>query len=240
MPALSWKPSSPSVGPPPLAESTSKALVDSYPDLKDPWLESAVVGVASKAPQSFIAAAMDSSTPDSMKNLVGQLSDQIGSRQNPLAAAQLIVLIASKPASADSLKQVVLENLVKELKPDVIPDWSPELANAFRSLLASPDTSLATLSLPLLARWDKGGAMAGDLNGLVHNLSAKLVDAGQPDEVRAQIVTSLLGVRQMNPQILPSVEKILGSAASASLQRRVIEVTRQFEGSQGWKYSGPG
>jgi uncharacterized protein len=206
-----------------VAEGTSKALLNSYPNLKDPWLESAVVGVASKSPQSFIAAAMDSGNPDSMKNLVGQLSNQIGSRQDPQAAASLIVLIASKPASADSLKQVVLENLVKELKPEVIPAWSPELAKAFRSLLASPDTSLATLSLPLLARWDKGGAMAGDVRGLVRSLSAKLADAGQPDEERAQIVNSLLAVRQMSPEIVQSVEKILGSGASAALQRRVIE-----------------
>jgi putative membrane-bound dehydrogenase-like protein len=208
---------------PTVDEGTSKALISSYPDLKDPWLESAAVGVASKEPLRFITAAMDSSAPDALKNLVGQLSNQIGGRQDSQAAAELIVMMASKPASADSLKQVALENLVKELKPEVVPAWSPELANAFHGLLASPDTTLATLSLPLMARWDKGGAMAGDLKSLVLNLSAKLADAGQPDEARAQIVTSLLGVRQMSPQILPSVEKILGSAASVALQRRVIE-----------------
>src|SRR4029077_5035861 len=41
---------------------------------------------------------------------------------------------------------------------------------------------------------------------------------------RAQVVTSVLGVRQMNPDILPGVAAILGSPASATLQRRVIEL----------------
>ncbi|MDB6124067.1 MAG: Trehalose utilization [Pedosphaera sp.] len=200
-----------------------EALTVAYPDLKDPWLESAVIGVAAKEPQRFIEVALNSAEPAKYRELVAQLSRQVGSKQDGTAAASLIILTASKPARADLLKQVVLENLVHELKPEVVPTWSPGLAMAFKTLLASSDTELTTVSLPLLARWDKTGSMAGDLKGLVVKLSEQLNDAGRSDDERMQTVNTLLGVRQMNAEIVPSVAHILGSSSSSVLQRRIIE-----------------
>ena len=124
------------------------ALMDSYPSLKDPWLESAFVGVAAMNPQKFIAAALDFGNSDIFTNLVTQLAGQIGDKQDVAGAAQLTILIASKPASADRLKEVVLEALTHELKPETVPAWSPELQEAFRSLLGSSNANLANLFSP--------------------------------------------------------------------------------------------
>lgn len=201
---------------------TTHALIDAYPRLKDPWLESAFVGVAAKSPQEFITAALDSSNADGFTNLVAQLAGQIGDKQDANGAAQLISLMAAKPASADRLKEVVLEALTHNLKPETVPTWSPELQQALRSLLGSSNAILANNSLPLAARWDKTGALANEVKSLIQQLEAKLNDANQSDDQRAQLAASLLAVSSLNADILPSVAQILGSSSSPSLQRRII------------------
>ena len=160
--------------------------MDAYPGLKDPWLESAFVGVAAMNPRQFIASALDSSNADAFTNLVAQLAGQIGDKQDAADAAQLIILIASKPA-ADGLKEVGLESLTRELKPETIPAWSSELHGAFRTLLGSSNANLANSSLPLAARWDKAGNLANEVKSLVQQLAAKLSDVNQPDDQRAQL-----------------------------------------------------
>ena len=121
------------------------------------------------------------------------------------------------------LKKVAIENLAKTLKADVVPSWSADLQKSLKTLLTSPNPALPAAVLPLVARWDKDGKLASDTKALVASLSEKLKDEKQSDDTRAQIAASLVGVRQMNADILPSVAGILGSSASQSLQKRVIE-----------------
>ncbi|MGI8967018.1 MAG: c-type cytochrome, partial [Limisphaerales bacterium] len=133
----------------------------------------------------------------------------------------------------DVLKAIVLDSIVKNLGPEdkrrqmeelhYLIQWSPELQKAFQTLLASKNFAVQAAALPLISRWDKNGAMASDLKTLVQQLIAKLNDANQPDEQGAQMVSSLMSVRRLNPEILPSVAKILGSSSSAELQKKVIE-----------------
>src|SRR5262245_28482496 len=98
-----------------------QALVEAYPDLNDPWLESAVVGVAAKDPVEFIEAAASARKPAEMENLVVQLSSQVAARQDPALASRLVISLASKSMNADALKKAALDNLVKTLKADTAP-----------------------------------------------------------------------------------------------------------------------
>ncbi len=207
---------------PALSREAQLALIAAYPAFKDPWTESAVAGVAGKAPVEFISAALAANDPDSLKSLVVNLSAQIAARQDAAGSARLVVAMAATPSTGDALKQAVLENLAKGLKVETAPLWSAELQGAFKKMLASPGP-VAPAAFPLIARWDKSGAMAGDVKALVGQLTATLKDAARPDEQRAQAATSLLGARQLNEDILPRVAGILGSSASVALQRRVIE-----------------
>ncbi len=200
-----------------------QALVEAYPNLDDVWLESAVVGVASKAPVEFIEAAASAKKPADLESLVAQLSTQLAGKQDAALAAKLVAALAGKPSHADVLKKVAIENLAKTLKADVVPSWSADLQKSLKTLLTSPNPALPAAVLPLVARWDKDGKLASDTKALVASLSEKLKDEKQSDDTRAQIAASLVGVRQMNADILPSVAGILGSSASQSLQKRVIE-----------------
>ncbi len=204
-------------------EPAIRTLIKSYASSGNQWLESAFVGVASSNPLAFISAALDAENPAGFSTLVAQLAGKVADQPDATMPGKLVALVASKPASVDALKQTILETLTKESNRQAVPGWSPELREAFHTMLTSSNADLATAALPLAARWDKGGTLANEINALVKTLARTLLDEGQPDERRARLATSLLAVRSLNADIMPSVAGILGSQASMILQRRVIE-----------------
>src|SRR5204863_5502782 len=201
----------------------ARAIVSTYPELKDKCLESAALGVAAKDPLLFIEAAFDAKEPAFLAPFVSHTVRLLANRQDAVLAARLITLLAKPPASTDGLKQVALESLAANLKPDVVPAWSSDLQSAFKSLLGSPRPGLPGAALPIVARWDKTGALAGELKPVIARLSAALQDASLPDEQRGQVAANLLGVRNLDAGIVPNLIALVSSSASAELQKRVIE-----------------
>jgi len=198
------------------------AIVGMWPKLTDGWSQSAAVGVGAKAPEPFLLAAFGAAREEELKPLISELVKQVVSSQEAEYAAEIFKLLGNASKS-DAVKQMVLASLAQGLKPGVVPKWDEWLERAFKQFLSSPNSAVAGAVLPLAARWDKSGVLANDLKSLVSQLAAKLNDPEQSDNSRSQIATSLLGVRQMNPDILPSVGRIIGSPATSTLQRQVIE-----------------
>jgi putative membrane-bound dehydrogenase-like protein len=205
------------------ADPAVRRLVEIYPELNDSWSQSAVVGDLNASPARAILVALQSPKADSLKPLVALLAQQIGSRPDAADEAARLVAGLGQAGGSDELKQVALENVTRALKSDSVPAWSPELEKAFRALLAAANPALPGAALPLISRWDKNGTLAGDTKSLVSRMLSKLNDTSAGDAPRGEAVASLLAVRQMSPDILPSVAKILGSAASPDLQRRALE-----------------
>src|SRR5207244_3604360 len=87
-------------------------LVGLYPDLDDPWRESALLGVALQAPDGFLAEALAAQAPERMKDFVATLCGQV---TNTAHLASIIGVLADGPASADSLKQAALQTLSRGL-----------------------------------------------------------------------------------------------------------------------------
>ncbi len=206
-----------------ITPATAKALVSVYPDLKDPWLESALIGTAANAPVNIIDAAMDVSQVEALKPLVAQMALNVAAKQNGADAAALVEAMAKKPATADLLKQSVLQIIAQNLKPENAPAWTDELQAAFQKLLASSDATVPAAALPLAGRWDVGHKLAAETGKLLQQLIGKLADTSLSDEQRGQVTISLLGVRQMNADILPAVSKVLTTPGSTGLKQRVVE-----------------
>jgi uncharacterized protein len=206
-------------------DETARELVKLYPSAKNAWVESAIAGVASKNPAAFLLAAFNAEKPDEFRAFVNVLTTQIArnAESDPDRAAAAVVAAAKAPANADSLKVAMLDSLAKSLRAEFSPKWSDDVRSAFQTFLKSENPSVNAAALPLIARWDKGGALGSETTALVQQLTARVNDNTVPDEPRAQIAASLLGVRQLNKDIVPSVARILGSPASETLQRRVIE-----------------
>ncbi|MBI3192806.1 MAG: hypothetical protein HYZ36_09085, partial [Pedosphaera parvula] len=204
-----------------LDPATARALVAVYPKLDDNWSRSAFLGAAAQSPATVLNAALDAGSVNS--ELVGQLTTLLVSAQNAGEAAKLVVSLAARPAALDDAKRAALERLAAGLGPQVVPPWNAELQRALQTLLDSGNAALSVAALPLVVRWDQGGALRASARQKVQQLLAKVGDAAQPDELRGRIAASLLGIRQIDPAIVPTVARILGSSSSASLQGRVLD-----------------
>jgi len=201
--------------------ATAKALVAVYPTLDDAYLKAAFMTVANKAPADFLDAAFAAGDSQGVAPLVSALTSTIVGSGNAEETAKLVVSLADKPASQDSLKWALLSSLSSS--SGAAPNWSSALQSALKKLLASPNANVAAAALPLTVRWDKSSALAADVKRGVAGLTAKLSDKATDENARADIAATLLGVRSTNPEVVPAVTKILGSDASPALQRRVVE-----------------
>lgn len=205
--------------------TVAAALVKIYPTLTNGWAQSAVAGVAAKNPSTFLAAALSADEPEQFRGLVTVIAEQTATKAatiDPDGSSALVIAATKAPAKADALKLVIFATLAKSksLPP---PRWTEPLRSAFQSALTSSSPAVPAAVLPLIARWDKQGTMSADVKSLVSQLLVKLNDEKQPDEQRARLATSLVGVRDLNADIVPNVAKLIGSSASPALQRRVID-----------------
>lgn len=199
------------------------AVVAALPELKDRYLESALFGVASGAPLEYLQAALDAAArandPAPYTALVGQLAGQFGGKPQDAAKAVALLAAAQNVPATVRLKEVALAKLGDTAAGNV-PQWDATLQRSLAALLESP---VANSAVPLIAAWDKQGAMGAQVQALVTKLVAQLQDTAVPEAQRAQIISNLVSVRRLNAEILPSIARILGSPASAALQQRAIE-----------------
>ncbi len=200
--------------------SLSKFILKTFELSDDPWTRSAVLANAKLIAPEVVAEAVASPEGDKFRDLISELTIQSISKDATLSS-NLVVLLGNVGGS-DASKIVALEALMKNAT-EQNPVWSESLQKAFQNLLASKNPAIPAAALPLIARWDKKAAMAGDLKALVAELTNKLNDENQSDEQRGTIITSLMSVRQLNPEIVSSVAKILGSNSSSTLQKKAIE-----------------
>ncbi|HKX62675.1 MAG TPA: PVC-type heme-binding CxxCH protein [Verrucomicrobiae bacterium] len=207
----------------PVTEKVTAEVLALYPDLKDRWIESAAIGLASQAPQQFIEGALSARNAEELVPLARLLTTHLAGKGDATTAGRLVIAVARQIAAPDALRQAILETLATESKAGVVPPWSNELEAAFRSLLGKSSAAVASASLPLVARYDTRGRLKDQTRDLVASLSGKLNDEKLSDEQRGRVIASLVGVRQLDADILPSVGKLLGSSASKTLQRTAIE-----------------
>ncbi len=207
----------------PISDEVTRTVLAIYPDLKDRWLESAALGLASQAPARFINAALPARNAAELVPLASLLTAQIAAKGDAPEIGRLVESVASQPTAPDALRQRILETLATELKGSAAPGWSASLETALRNLLSKSPSGVATAALPLVARFDRDGRLKDQTHGLIGSLTARLKDAKLSDDQRARVVTSLVGVRQIDPDVLPAVGQLLGSSASSALQKQTLD-----------------
>jgi putative heme-binding domain-containing protein len=119
---------------------------------------------------------------------------------------------------------MALDSLNATLKPEVIPAWTDELKTAFLTLLKTNNRRLAGSVLPLAARWDKDGTLAAELKPILEPLVARLTNNSVSEQERSELVKNLIGVRRLDPTILPAIGNILSSKTiSTALKSSALE-----------------
>lgn len=204
------------------ASAFTEDLWKAYPTLKDSWTESALVSILARDPAGSIVAATKINDPVLAVRTVRELANRLAAGQDASAAAKLVVAVSKAPAKAAALQQAALESIARTLKLDAAPAWNDELASAFRTLLKVND-SVTTAVLPLVARWDRDSKLTAELAPAIQPLMAKLRDSSLKEDERAQVASGLIGLRKLDPAIIPAIVELLTGQNPLPLQRRVAE-----------------
>jgi putative membrane-bound dehydrogenase-like protein len=207
----------------PVDADIAQAVAAAYPKFQDKYLESAAIGVAAKDPSQFLNLALSAKDPATLAGFVPQLARLIAAKGDAEGAAKVVTLLSKQPSNLDGLKAMAIEALSANLKADAVPAWNNDLKEAFLTLMKSQDGRLAGAVLPLAARWDKDGSLAAQLRPQIEPLLARVTNTAVPEDERANLLTSLIGVRAMNPNILPTVGRILTGNTAPKLQRRALD-----------------
>jgi putative membrane-bound dehydrogenase-like protein len=195
-----------------LSDEAAKALVAAWPKLDDNFQRSAAVGAASRNPSAVISAALDSADSPALAPLVNALIPRLA---DPEMAAKMVIALADKPATVDPLKRDILNSLGKTVQG--APAATPELTAALSKLLTS---KVGENALPLVAKWDKAGALKSANEQKTKELFAKL-DTGD-DDSRFATAEALLSLRSVSESALPAVIKAATGDASPALKRRLM------------------
>jgi putative membrane-bound dehydrogenase-like protein len=190
-------------------------LLHDFAAAQDDWTRSALIAAAAEKPAEVIAAALSSSSPESLSNFVSALLPAA----LPANAEKLISACAQADAKADPVKSAILRGIVTSMNE--APVLSPALSEALKKLLGQP--SLAAATLPLVTKWDKGGVLAVEVKAQLDKLSATLSDNAAPVEARVNAVKGLVAVGGASQEFVvralarPEVPVALQAAIVAAL-----------------------
>ena len=205
----------------PPTRETADAIVAAWPGFKDPWLESAAIGAAARDPLLYMQAVLSTKDPAFVAGYVPHIARLAAQQADGDKASRFVQMLGASSARNDGLKQAALDSFAPNLKADVVPESTPPLNTALRYLLASERTAGSVL--PLVARWDTAGRLSDSVKPAVTRAEAQLANASLSDDVRGQVAVNLVGVRKLDPTIVPAVAALLGTDASPALQKRVVE-----------------
>lgn len=169
-----------------VAEVDVATILNDFAVAQDDWTRSALIAAASEKPAEIVAAALSSSSPESLSNFVSALLPAA----LPANAEKLITACANADAKADPVKNAILRGIATSMNE--APAMSPGLTEALKKLLGQP--TLAAATLPLVTKWDKGGVLAAEVKAQLDKLSATLSDNASPVESRINAARALIAV----------------------------------------------
>ncbi|HBJ87036.1 MAG TPA: hypothetical protein DDZ88_24895, partial [Verrucomicrobiales bacterium] len=160
------------------------AVPDAFLQAEDDWTKSAIIAASADMPLDVINSAMGSKKAAQLGPLVRALAPAIARYPS------LLKLAAEANPAADELKVIVLQSIVASVVEP--PFMSRTLVESLKKLLGQP--SLAAATLPLVTKWDKGGALAAEVKAQLDKLSATLSDNAAPVEARISAAKGLIAV----------------------------------------------
>ena len=159
-------------------------------------------------------AANSGQSEESVRSLAAALVSE--NNQGAMVGA----LQAAAASPNPKLVAVVLNEFGKT--PPSAPRNLPAALAALRTLLASPDATLASSALPLAVSWDKGGVLGKEITKVAGELLNLARDPKQPEAQRSAAIRILLPARAANKFILPNVIALLTKPQPDSLAKDLI------------------
>lgn len=199
-----------------------------FPDIRDAWTKSAILGIARLAPTNFIRLSFASDRSDGYRELLAPLIEDIIARKDAGTAAWVVSHLARSPGGADKLKVSVLNTFNKNLGT-FAPAWTTNLQAGLKSLLKAENRTVRVAAFPLASHFDKPGFLEGQTAALRTNLLADLANEKSKEEDRTALLASLMTIPVLQPAVMTQVDQILAApkGAPGGLQKSaVIELGR--------------
>ncbi|MGB8170847.1 MAG: PVC-type heme-binding CxxCH protein [Chthoniobacteraceae bacterium] len=207
-------------------DAGAQSVVQAWPKLADDFQRSAALGIAAVNPVALFKAGLRWNAPAEVKPLVVAAAQVVADRQDAGAAAKLVIALgAITPGAGEAVVPDVFEVLTKSLKQ--APEFKPELQAAFTKILTGQSPAQRS-ALPLIASWDKAGAMKTEVTKMSDEMFAALRHA-TTDEDRVAAARSLLGLRQTKAEILPAIIEQLAEPGNANFKRSLIGALAEID-----------
>ena len=163
-----------------------KTILDAFAGSTDNWTRSALVAAATEQAPAYVAESLAHQRPQALTDLVAAILPAA----LPDHAGRLLVAAAGAGAEAAVLKAAVVRAVARMQGGAIAMDAST--TQALQKLLADPATSAA--ALPIVAKWDKAGALTASAESRARALLGDLGNAATSDDRRVDIAASLLAV----------------------------------------------
>jgi putative membrane-bound dehydrogenase-like protein len=209
-----------------LDEASAKAIVAVYPSLNDDLTKSAAAAAAAADRPAVLRAALASTEPAGVAELVASIADALVESRDGDAFAGLLAFLASQPNADDSLKILLLEKAARLVEPPAA-EVSDE---TFQSLLASANPQVRAAALPVVVAWSRSEALKPVVAELVGELLDQLKQPDRGPEQRMLLIDSLIGAHTVHPDILATIGSLLGDAAvPVQVRRTALNALRRSD-----------
>jgi uncharacterized protein len=201
-----------------------KAVLDGFAAATDNWTKSAYVAAASPQAMTYVTEAFAHERPQALTEFVVSVLPAA----LPANAEPLLVAAASAPPAAAPLKAIVVREIGRS---DAAPaGLGGATQNALRTLLDDPAT--AAVVLPVIATWDKAGALSAAADARAKSLLAEIARPATADDRRVEAATSLLAVPARRADALGTVAPMLtNDAVATALRTRLIAAVGERGGA---------
>lgn len=166
------------------------SAINGFLAASDDWTRSAFIAKTSDRAVDCIVYGIESEHAPKIGEFVSALLPFAFQKEVAENVSELLAACAAAPSSADGLKKTVLDGIAR--RDDVVLRVDSGIADAFKKLLANPATAGA--ALPLISKWDKNGALAGEVKSQLASLKQKLADKSTTLTDRISAAQALIAV----------------------------------------------
>jgi putative heme-binding domain-containing protein len=206
-----------------LAKETRQSVLRHFSEQKDLWAKSAYLGIAMTSPMDFIKEALATDKGEHLKDLVSTLCDHLVETRSLSNAVYIVQRLARDGKKAGpSLLQAAIFDSFTRADSEFVPAWTPELEKAFKTLLDAESATVRYNSLALVNRWDKKNALAGQAATAKKELLEDLKYL-EKDDARMRVISAVMSIPSIHPDIIPILEKVLDTNFSAAVQNHLVK-----------------
>src|SRR5207249_4668148 len=100
---------------------------------------------------------------------------------------------------------------------------STNIDAAIRHLIKSDNRAVKVAAYPLVTQYDQGESLAPELDALRQGLLADLEKEKMKDEDRTALITAVMTIQALHPEILARLDTLLHRGASKEVQKEILK-----------------